>query len=158
MASVTVKCNGDGTFTLRVTGLSGPGTLWGRYYMGVTNPIPSPAPNPFPSDGGTAAWTQHSYTSVTDLTITVTPPAGQGVNLIVWDIQDDSATFSQNSSGFEPPCTSSSSSSSSSTNSSSSNSSSSSSYNSSSSNSSSSSLSSSSSDSSSPSDSSSSSN
>lgn len=113
MSDVTAVCIGNGSFFLRVCKISGTGKLWAKYYTGMTNPVPSLPPNPFQYDGS-SIWTQFPYSYATDLSLTIWPPSGYGVILVVWAIPDTSSTFNIYNSGFTPAGSSSSSSSSSS--------------------------------------------
>lgn len=118
MTTVTVTCVGDGSFVLEASDCADSGYLWGAYYSGSTAPAAIPL-NPLQS-WGNAVWTMAPYTPATNLSQTVTPPAGDGVQLAVWWIPNTSNAFNLGASAFVGPCSSSSSSTSSSSSSSSS--------------------------------------
>lgn len=129
MSSATVNYNAaTGVYSLIAVGSANPGWIWAKWYEAAVEPADEPNPLVVGSSG-TAIWTPHPIANSGNLILgpdNVTPAAGNGVKLVVWELEADGTTFTRTSAWeppHDPPCSSSSSDSSDSSDSSSSDSS-----------------------------------
>lgn len=110
--SGAVICNHDGTFTLRVSGLTGQGVFWGKSFVSVGAPT-APAGGPFDNHPGwTIEWDTEKFGAAFGTVFSKPFPAVQpteSVTLVIWVAEASAAQVS----APVQPCPSSSSSSSS---------------------------------------------